>query len=75
MKKENRKKISGYICLLFFIITIVIAIIADSPQMLGFKFYTIVQSMLLWITTFASLTISCLYAEVWFSSGRQYFDD
>jgi hypothetical protein len=43
--------------------------------MLGFKFYTIVQSMLLWITTFASLTISCLYAEVWFSSGRQYFDD
>jgi hypothetical protein len=75
MKEKNQKKVAGFICILFLIVTVIIGIIAVSPQMLGFRFYTIVQSMLLWITTFASLTICFLYAEAWFSSNHHYFDD
>jgi cobalamin biosynthesis protein CobD/CbiB len=75
MKEKNQKKVAGFICILFLVVTVIIGIIAVSPQMLGFRFYTIVQSMLLWITTFASLTICFLYAEAWFSSNHHYFDD
>jgi phosphoglycerol transferase MdoB-like AlkP superfamily enzyme len=75
MNAKTQNKIAGSICVLFLILTFISVIISFTPQLLGLMFYTITQSILLWIVTFALLTITCMYAEAWFSSNRHYYDD